>query len=1602
MAEPTAGVTAVSPPPWLHPNHLLAFVDELRDADFNIGVAQYVAVQDLLLALLARGEPLDDPTRLKSFIGPIVCGSPSEQADFSSRFDGWIERMGWQTAVSTPTTPLADELRQLEATSQRWILWVIAAIFGFLLVFAIFVLLGPQMGAVPINPSLPTTTTITLPNFLNTQVLLMMFLLPFLLYLGWRMWRRNQARLFLERRAVNHEPRIEQVSVAGLHESLFPKVHFYRMAQQFRRRIERPSHRLDVAATVQATVQQGGWFTPIYGRTQIPPEYLILIDRAAYGDHQAELVDAMLQRLGENEVFLSRYYFDGDPRLCFPANSSRPLTLRNLMAQHAGHRLLLFTDAARFFHPLTGEAEQWLELFDFWPERAILTPEPTPHWGAVEQALARHFMLLPASMDGLTAYIAALQQEDVAASVGADGQTPYPLLLRRQPYQWLDREAPDGEEVAEMLTAVRQYLGDEAYTWLAACAIYPELHWNLTLYLGQSLTDANGEPLLTAERMAALARLPWFRRSFMPDWLRTELIMKMPRAQEQTARAVLQALLLTAVEGDIGSFKLEIAQEYGRSLTALARPVIRRLARTVPADHPLKDYVFLSFMSGRKPKPLSVRLPEAMRRLFGRSQTRQPQFRTGPWVLVNLFSAAIPALILWWVVQQSFYLNANLDQVGYLLPLLHGVLYGLVVGGMQADYLANCRLIYKRDQGRWWRWNFLGWSVGAFLAYTLTDIVQSIVPRIATDPVAAGMVQGVILGSIVGLAGWQVLRREYDPVLYHNPIAWVSVSILSFTFIGGLYNYWLQISDVLGVPTELNLFVYAILFAVVVGVGASGALAYIRKDYPSQLRQIEHQVHFPALYGRTFLLRWIGLTTLAYTLAYGVGQLFTLASATETISWLLQGLVLGGFVGVVQGPLLRPYGISRRFWFLTTLVGLLPAIYITENIGTTSGLVAGALVGLLLGLTQWAVLRTQVRHAGYWLMITLIGWAIANSFANMIGDYFTTTPLFMALARGLVIGLVYADITSFVIQWLLQMPLPEAQRGWHSPTLLRRLDRWINGILRPQSLAPTWQLWLKWTLVSAIALNVGGGLSITALILILITGTATTNDPVFIVSISGAGLITGLMLAYAQWRYLLRLQLPSSGFWTLANGLAWAIGIGTAFSRLSATGGIATGELNFYLTIGGFVGLAVAIAQWVVLRRTVTGVRQKYIGVWVPATTVIWVTAWLMGYFVTDLFFSPVDDSLYSLVFLAVVTGLVYGALSGLLLLWLEGWQWRTTRQWLQSHTSPDVPPTPNRTFVLLWMGLSVAALYTAVFLIYLYPNDPLSLVVDNIDWGYLVTLGIGVTIVNFIIAISQRILLRQYRSGWLSATTIGGSVGVIAGCVTLFLMLRNTAVLTNLKSLEPFLLMLVGGLYGLAVGGWQWRILRRHVYHAGLWPLANLLIWTVTGLLFGLIGSDPSGWPVYLGLSIYLFAIFGATGLVMRRLIQHPKPEQGLAEATAVNTPTTPRNNNRLWTILVLLILLASRVGLALLNVMGLNTLPGYLYWGGMIFFPWTAFTYLLAAPGGITGFNWLFLGIALLVDLSVLGFFGLMFYFIVTSGANTNTNKENASEASNDSNKK
>jgi hypothetical protein len=477
-------------------------------------------------------------------------------------------------------------------------------------------------------PSQPAWREALLAHF--TRIRWFAALLPGALLLVWWLWlflRRFQFRKWTLPLDLSQR----RVGVRGS-DNLFRGPVVRKLAQEMRRRRPRISTELSAAHTVAATAGRAGYFTPVYAERRIPPEYLVLVERVSSRDQHARLEDRLLARLTAHGVFVDRYYYSGDPRRCRASGlAAASLAIEDLAGLHPHHHVLIVGNAENFVDRISGRPAPWLPLFSKWQNRAILNTMDSGSWAeAVLESLG--FRVFPAGPEGMALLADSTSEEQPRRPMPA-AQFPWPELLREIPDRWLGNDEPTAQEVAELSTQLRRYLGLAGYDCLSACAIYPALSWNLTLEMARTLLPPDQlEPVL-----ARLVRLPWFRHGTMPDWLRLRLVSRLPAARQQQIRAALTNFLANAVEQKRRADWLEYAR-----ITPRQRLLVwwrRRDPRTAAA----RDYVFVSFLWGRKLDRLAVSVPGRLKRLL----FHQGHILFGARAAVHLAIAAVLGFGLW-------------------------------------------------------------------------------------------------------------------------------------------------------------------------------------------------------------------------------------------------------------------------------------------------------------------------------------------------------------------------------------------------------------------------------------------------------------------------------------------------------------------------------------------------------------------------------------------------------------------------------------------------------------------------------------------------------------------------------------------------------------------------------------------------------------------------------------------------------------------------------------------------------------------------------------------------------------------------------------------
>ena len=384
---------------------------------------------------------------------------------------------------------------------------------------------------------------------------------------------------------------------------------FYKVVRKLRRRQIAEYHRLDVARTIDATIAASGYPTFQYRPDSRMPEYLILIDRTSSRDHQAALFDQLAQALQREGIFVTRYFFDGDPRVCWSERATASVSLSDLQKIFSEHRLIIFGRGDRLIDPVTGELTEWSAMFLEWHDRAVVTPAAPSGWNQREQTLTEQFLVFPATLEGIEQLAERFDSSLPAELEVSDADDPLPHESER-----------DND-----LGKFRSYLGEPVFQWLCACATYPELHWDLTLLFGS--LPALGEHLVTERNLLRLVRIPWFRAGAIPDERRLQLLAALDPAKEVAARAAIVRALEKSPAPE-ASFAAEnrrleiVLQEslLGRRSTSELKSALR----SVPSDEVTRDYVLLH--ETRRISRLAFALPEQVRSFL----FREGRFSTGP------------------------------------------------------------------------------------------------------------------------------------------------------------------------------------------------------------------------------------------------------------------------------------------------------------------------------------------------------------------------------------------------------------------------------------------------------------------------------------------------------------------------------------------------------------------------------------------------------------------------------------------------------------------------------------------------------------------------------------------------------------------------------------------------------------------------------------------------------------------------------------------------------------------------------------------------------------------------------------------------------------
>ena len=353
-------------------------------------------------------------------------------------------------------------------------------------------------------------------------------------YVGSELYRWRRRRMVIKRREE-----LDPASLWPVHTE--ERIHiqmpedYATVSGLLQKRLFRSYEGINIPATVIKTAKNGGLLSLEYHQHSRPPEYLLLVDILSVRHLQFDYYNYLFRSFAAQGIRITTFYFEGDPRQCFNAEKKGHISLSYLIYHYGGCRLMILSDGEGLLQAQYEANNSWMGLFRNWRDKALLSPRPVQQWGVKESALSSNWMLLPANLEGL------------AEMIDAFGKGTIPESL-----DWMEKQTDrvpllDGEPDDVIRELERYFASDinprQMMQWLAACCIYPELHWDLMLFTARQIQSLNN-PLSNLERIHKMVALPWFAQGYIPDPYRKAILDMVTNHEMQESMALDIAALM--------------------------------------------------------------------------------------------------------------------------------------------------------------------------------------------------------------------------------------------------------------------------------------------------------------------------------------------------------------------------------------------------------------------------------------------------------------------------------------------------------------------------------------------------------------------------------------------------------------------------------------------------------------------------------------------------------------------------------------------------------------------------------------------------------------------------------------------------------------------------------------------------------------------------------------------------------------------------------------------------------------------------------------------------------------------------------------------------
>jgi len=337
---------------------------------------------------------------------------------------------------------------------------------------------------------------------------------------------------------VPYRSRNDQISVPA---------DFFRIADQLRVREEAEVKVFDGAATIEATVNSGGFPTWRERNLHRPADYLVLVTHNDEFNQQDLLLKRLTDFLSSREAAITVYYHEGQFEHFWNKEYPKGWSPDRLYDRYQQFRLLVLGNAHGLVDTyaskeprLRPNKAKWL---NGWARRLVLTTEPSEDWTAQEVLLHRHALLYPITMLGLNEGIRML---NVTEEYEAEDFPKWRTLQQRTNPEPSARYRK-WETVADHEDYLRK--DPQLLRWFKCLAVTGNPDWNLTIAIGRAL-DID----VTHDRLLQLSRIPWLAGNRPDHDLRFALLARINPQDEAKARAAVIKELELVEDSVKGSF----------------------------------------------------------------------------------------------------------------------------------------------------------------------------------------------------------------------------------------------------------------------------------------------------------------------------------------------------------------------------------------------------------------------------------------------------------------------------------------------------------------------------------------------------------------------------------------------------------------------------------------------------------------------------------------------------------------------------------------------------------------------------------------------------------------------------------------------------------------------------------------------------------------------------------------------------------------------------------------------------------------------------------------------------------------------------------------